>query len=147
MVELYLKYGISVVEASAFLDLSPNIVRYRATGLGLDAAGKIIIKNRVIAKLSRKEVAVKFMQPAPLVTLNQLLAEGKITAQQVALAQRIPMADDITVEADLGGHTDNRPLVCLVPEMLALRDEIQEKYQYTQPVRIGAAGESAPLQR
>jgi trans-AT polyketide synthase/acyltransferase/oxidoreductase domain-containing protein len=139
-VELYLKYGIRAVEASAFLDLTPNIVYYRATGLSLDPTGKIVIKNRMIAKLSRKEVAVKFMQPAPLAILNQLLAERKITAQQAALAQQIPMADDITVEADSGGHTDNRPLVCLVPEMLALRDEIQEKYHYLPPVRVGAAG-------
>ena len=50
------------------------------------------------------------------------------------------MADDITVEADSGGHTDNRPLVCLLPTMLALRDEIQAKYNYPVPIRIGAAG-------
>ncbi|MBC6473918.1 MAG: hypothetical protein GDA48_14845 [Hormoscilla sp. GM102CHS1] len=31
-VELYLKYGITTVEASAFLDLTPNIVRYRLAG-------------------------------------------------------------------------------------------------------------------
>jgi trans-AT polyketide synthase/acyltransferase/oxidoreductase domain-containing protein len=139
-VDLYLKYGIRVVEASAFLDLTPSIVYYRATGLNLSASGEIQIKNRVIAKLSRREVALKFLQPASPAILNQLLAEKKITAQQVELAQRVPMADDITVEADSGGHTDNRPLVCLVPAMLALRDEVQAKYGYQQPVRIGAAG-------
>ena len=50
------------------------------------------------------------------------------------------MADDITVEADSGGHTDNRPLVCLLPSILELRDEIQRKYGYEKPVRIGVAG-------
>jgi PfaD family protein len=50
------------------------------------------------------------------------------------------MADDITVEADSGGHTDNRPLVGLLPTMLALRDEIQAKYHYPVAVRVGAAG-------
>ncbi|MDZ4159809.1 MAG: 2-nitropropane dioxygenase, partial [Anaerolineaceae bacterium] len=35
---------------------------------------------------------------------------------------------------------DNRPLVCLLPSMLALRDEIQLKYHYPTPVRVGAAG-------
>ena len=39
-----------------------------------------------------------------------------------------------------GGHTDNRPLICVIPAILALRDEIQDKYHYNQPVRIGAAG-------
>jgi len=140
VVELYLKHGVTVVEASAFLALTPTIVQYRAAGLSLDPDGKIRIKNRVIVKLSRKEVAVHFLQPAPVEMLSQLVAEGRITAEQSALAQRIPVADDITVEADSGGHTDNRPLVCLVPTMLALRDEIQARQQYEQPVRVGAAG-------
>jgi trans-AT polyketide synthase, acyltransferase and oxidoreductase domains len=139
-VDLYLRYGIRVVEASAFLDLTPHIVYYRAAGLSLGEDGRVKIKNRVIAKLSRREVAAKFMAPAPENLLNQLVQAGKISEQQAYLAQRVPMADDVTVEADSGGHTDNRPLVCLMPAMLALRDEIQEKYQYEQPVRVGAAG-------
>ncbi len=69
-----------------------------------------------------------------------MLAEGKITEQQARLALEVPIADDITVEADSGGHTDNRPLVCLVPTMLALRDEIQAKRRYATPIRVGAAG-------
>lgn len=139
-VELYLAKGVHVVEASAFLDLTPSVVYYRAAGLSADSSGWVVINNRIIAKLSRKEVATKFMQPAPENILNQLVAEGRITALQADLAQKVPMADDITVEADSGGHTDNRPLVCLLPTMIALRDEIQEKYQYETPVRVGAAG-------
>lgn len=139
-VELYLRYHVPVVEASAFLDLTPHIVHYRAAGLAVDSQGMPCIKNRVIAKVSRREVAMKFMQPAPATLLAQLVQEGKITSQQANLAQKVPVADDVTVEADSGGHTDNRPLVCLMPAMLALRDEMQEKYAYAQPVRIGAAG-------
>jgi PfaD family protein len=85
-------------------------------------------------------VAAKFISPAPEKILNQLVADGKISAEQAQLAQRVPMADDITVEADSGGHTDNRPLVCLMPAIVALRDELQEKYNYETPVRVGAAG-------
>lgn len=139
-VELYLRYGVRVVEASAFLDLTPHIVHYRAAGLAPGADGQVIIRNRVIAKVSRREVAAKFMQPAPAALLAQLVEEGKISQEQAELARRVPVADDVTVEGDSGGHTDNRPLVCLVPAMLALRDEIQEKFQYDRPVRIGAAG-------
>jgi PfaD family protein len=80
------------------------------------------------------------MQPAPENMLAQLVSEGRITPLQAELTKQVPMADDITVEADSGGHTDNRPLVCLLPTMLALRDEIQAKYNYPVPVRIGAAG-------
>ena len=140
VVETYLRKGVRVIEASAFLDLSPNIVWYRAAGLAQDASGRILIGNRVIAKLSRREVAAKFLQPAPAAMLAELVQAGKITPQQAELAQRVPMADDITVEGDSGGHTDNRPLVCLVPAMIAQRDELQEKYHFEQPVRIGAAG-------
>ena len=101
---------------------------------------RFLISNRVIAKLSRPEVAMKFLQPAPSVILDKLVSEQRITREQADLALRVPMADDITVEGDSGGHTDNRPLVCLLPTMIALRDQIQEKYNYTTQVRIGAGG-------
>jgi trans-AT polyketide synthase, acyltransferase and oxidoreductase domains len=139
-VDLYLKYGVRVVEASAFLDLTPNIVYYRVAGLGLNSSNEIEIKNKVIAKVSRREVAGKFLQPAPQRLLKQLVEQGLITEFQASLAEKIPMADDITVEADSGGHTDNRPLVSLLPSMLALRDEIQAQYNYKKPIRIGVAG-------
>jgi len=80
------------------------------------------------------------LQPADQNIVRQLLAEGKITEEQAKLSQFIPMADDITVEADSGGHTDNRPLVSILPAIIQLRDSIQEKYHFAQPTRIGAAG-------
>lgn len=137
---LYLKHGVQSVEASAFMELTPSIVHYRLAGLGVDAAGNLQIKNRVIAKVSRAEVAVKFLKPAPEKVIAALVQENQITELQANLAQQVPMADDITAEADSGGHTDNRPLVCLIPALLALRDEMQRKYQYQTPVRVGAAG-------
>ena len=139
-VDLYLKYGVETVEASAFLDLTPNIVYYRAAGLSLNSANQIQINNKVIAKISRREVASKFMQPAPLKMLKELVEKGLITELQATLAAQIPVADDITVEADSGGHTDNRPLVCVLPSIIALKDEIQEKYSYEKPIRVGVAG-------
>ena len=139
-VDLFLQHGIHTVEASAFLGLTPHIVRYRAAGLSRNATGEIEIQNKVIAKISRREVAIKFMQPAPDKMLQALVAQGQITPLQAQLAARVPMADDITVEADSGGHTDNRPLVCMLPSMLALRDEVQAKYNYANPIRVGAAG-------
>ncbi|MBD2729718.1 PfaD family polyunsaturated fatty acid/polyketide biosynthesis protein [Nostoc sp. FACHB-892] len=139
-VDLYLKHGVTTVEASAFMDLTPNIVYYRAVGLSLNADNQIEIKNKVIAKISRREVATKFMQPAPTRILKELVQQRLITELQATLAEKISMADDITAEADSGGHTDNRPLVCLLPSILALRDEIQEKYGYQKPIRVGVAG-------
>jgi trans-AT polyketide synthase/acyltransferase/oxidoreductase domain-containing protein len=139
-VDMYLQHGVRTVEASAFLGLTPHVVRYRAAGLSLTSDGQVEVNNRIIAKISRREVATKFMQPAPERLLQPLVAQNLITARQAELAARVPMADDITVEADSGGHTDNRPLVCMLPSMIALRDEMQEKYGYQQQIRVGAAG-------
>ena len=139
-VDMFLKYGVTTVEASAFLGLTPNIVRYRAAGLGRNSQNQLVIKNRVIAKISRTEVASKFMAPAPEAILRKLVEEGSITEEQAQLAAQVPMADDITVEADSGGHTDNRPLVLLLPAILTLAEQFQRKYGYAQSIRVGAAG-------
>ncbi|MEM1120073.1 MAG: PfaD family polyunsaturated fatty acid/polyketide biosynthesis protein [Bacteroidota bacterium] len=139
-VKLFIERGVKVVEASAYMRLSESIVEYRVAGLSQDADGRVICENKVIAKISRLEVAAHFMKPAPDKMLNDLVAKGKITAQQAELAKKVPMADDITVEADSGGHTDNRPLVALFPTIIKLRDEIQAEYQYDQKIRVGAAG-------
>ncbi|MFA0087198.1 eicosapentaenoate synthase subunit PfaD [Vibrio sp. 10N.261.51.F12] len=139
-VELFLKHKVKTVEASAFLGLTPQIVHYRAAGLSCDAKGEIQIGNKVIAKVSRTEVASKFMAPAPVKMLQALVDEGRISAEQMELAQLVPMADDITAEADSGGHTDNRPLVTLLPTILALKDKIQAQYQFKTPIRVGCGG-------
>ncbi|MGV2986028.1 eicosapentaenoate synthase subunit PfaD [Vibrio sp. E150_011] len=139
-VELFLKHKVKTVEASAFLGLTPQIVHYRAAGLSRDAKGEIQIGNKVIAKVSRTEVASKFMAPAPVKMLQALVDEGRISAEQMELAQLVPMADDITAEADSGGHTDNRPLVTLLPTVLALKDKIQAQYQFKTPIRVGCGG-------
>ncbi|AJQ96659.1 PfaD family polyunsaturated fatty acid/polyketide biosynthesis protein [Gynuella sunshinyii] len=140
LVELLLKYGVRVLEASAFLTLSPAIIYYRLSGLGTSAEGKTIVRNRIIAKISRPELATLFMQPADPKMVAELLASGLINHEQAQLAKHIPVADDITVEADSGGHTDNRPLIALLPAIIALRDRLQEQYGYPQTVRIGAGG-------
>lgn len=138
--ELYVQNGVKTVEASAYVDITVPLVYYRASGLAQNPDGSVRINHRIIAKLSRREVARLFLQPAPEDILQRLLEEGKITAAQVEMARRVPMADDLTVEADSGGHTDNRPLVGLLPSIIALRDELQEKYHYDTLIRVGAGG-------
>ncbi len=139
-VDLFLKYAVRVVEASAYIKLTPHVVRYRVAGLVKGQDGGVKIRNHIIAKLSRREVAGQFMRPAPAKILNQLLTQGLITEVQARLAEQVPMADDVTVEADSGGHTDNRPLVCLMPSIIDLRDTLQAQYQFKTPIRVGAAG-------
>lgn len=140
VVELYLRYGVRCVEASAFMDLTPMIVRYRVAGLRQDPQGRVIADNRVIAKVSRPEVAAKFLQPAPEGITADLVEAGYIDAEQAALARCVPMADDVTVEADSGGHTDRRPLPAVLPAILRQRDEHEHRFGYAEPVGVGAAG-------
>lgn len=143
VVELYLEKNVTLVEASAYLDLTLPVVRYRVTGLHRDADGKVIAKNRIIAKASRVEVASKWFAPPPRKFVDELLKLGHITQDEAELSQFIPMAQDLTAEADSGGHTDNRPAITLIPTFIALRDRLQLEHQFdpqTLPLRIGAGG-------
>ena len=139
-VDLYLRHGIKLVSASAYLDLTLPLVYFRVKGIYRDGDGKIVCPNKIIAKVSRVEVARKFFSPPPEKILRQLLDQGLISAEQAGFASEIPLADDLTVEADSGGHTDNRPALTLLPTMLALRDELAAVYDHPRPVRIGLAG-------
>lgn len=139
-VERFLKLGVTTVEASAYLRLTEHIVWYRLAGLSENADGTVHIGHKVIAKVSRTEVGRRFMEPAPQKLINKLLAQGKITPAQAELSKRVPMADDITAEADSGGHTDNRPFLTLLPSIITLRDEVQAKYNFSPPLRVGAGG-------
>jgi PfaD family protein len=140
LVDLYLRRGVRLVEASAYLDLTLPVVRYRLSGIHADNAGRIATPNRIVAKVSRVEVASKFLAPPPDRFVQELVRRGELTVEQARLAARVPLAQDLTAEADSGGHTDNRPAITLVPTMLALRDRIQERYGYEMPLRVGAAG-------
>jgi len=138
--DLLLRRGVTLVEASAFMGLTPSIVRYRLHGVHRGSDGRAIAPNKIVAKVSRSEVAEKFLSPAPEALLTEMVASGLITAEQAALAKEVPMAQDITVEADSGGHTDNRPLVSLLPSILSLRDRLQGKHRFAMLARVGAAG-------
>jgi len=59
---------------------------------------------------------------------------------EAELASRVPIAEDITVEADSGGHTDNRPLTALLPAVVGLRDALTRRFGYSSRIRVGAAG-------
>jgi PfaD family protein len=140
VVDLYLRRHVQLLEASAYLGLTLPLVRYRVHGIQRNEQGQIITPNRVIAKVSRVEVAAQFFAPPPEKFLNELVNRKEITAEQAQLARSIPVAQDLTAEADSGGHTDNRPAIVITPLMLSLRDQMQRQYGYAQPLRVGAAG-------
>lgn len=139
-VDLFHRLGVRCVSASAFMRLTPAIVLYAAKGLRRGADGQIVRAGRIFAKVSRDEVARQFLSPAPEAMLRALVAEGRLTAAEATLAGEIPIAEDITAEADSGGHTDNRALTVLLPRLIGLRDEIAAGHGYAVLPRVGAAG-------
>ncbi|MCA8959936.1 MAG: PfaD family polyunsaturated fatty acid/polyketide biosynthesis protein [Planctomycetes bacterium] len=140
VVDLYLRRGIRSIEASAYLALTPHVVRYRVSGLRRDPDGTIVAPNRIMAKVSRVEVAERFLSPPPDRLLGPLVESGAITREEADLARHIAMADDLTAEADSGGHTDNRPALALLPTLMGLRDRLAEQHGTSKRIRVGAAG-------
>lgn len=132
--DLYLRRGVRRVSAAAFVELTAPLVRYAASGLVLGPDGEIIRKNHLFAKISRPGVARRFLSPPPQELLSSLLERGLLTRQETQLARELPLAEDLTVEADSGGHTDNQALPALLPMVLLLRDQLAPS------ARVGAAG-------
>jgi trans-AT polyketide synthase/acyltransferase/oxidoreductase domain-containing protein len=140
VVDLYLRHEVRRVEAAAYTQITPSLVRYRLMGLARGAGGEAVPLNLIMAKVSRPEVAAQFLQPPPSKIVQRLLEARQITPEQAELSARLPMADDLCVEADSGGHTDNGVAACMMPTMLRLRDDSRAAFHYAHRVRVGAAG-------
>ena len=141
VVDLFLRHGVRRVSASAYMRLSPDIVRFTALGLSRGADGSVQRANHVFAKVSRAEVAEQFLAPAPEKILQDLVAAGAVSQEQAALAASVPVALDITAEADSGGHTDNRAAAPLFSSLTLARDRVAAKTGIDpNTVRIGLGG-------
>lgn len=145
VVDLLLRHGVRRVEAAAFLETTPALVRYRALGLSRGPDGAVRVGHLVLAKVSRPEIARLFLAPPPEAQLRKLVAAGRISPEQAALAATLPLCDDLCVEADSGGHTDQGNAYALMPAMLRLRDEAFAAASARglaggARVRVGAAG-------
>ncbi len=140
IVSLYIKKGVRLVEASAFLDLTLPLIRYVTHGIHRGPDGTIVTPNRIIAKVSREELAAKFLSPPPDKLLRELAASGGLTTEQAELAARLPVARMLTAEAESGGHTDNRPAIALFPTISSLAARLSAQHGYGQRPFIGLAG-------
>ncbi|MBF6211179.1 PfaD family polyunsaturated fatty acid/polyketide biosynthesis protein [Nocardia puris] len=138
-VELLARHGVRAVEASAFLDITPALVWWRLSGLTRHG-GRAVTGHRLMAKVSRFEVGSRFLAPAPEPMVADLVARGLLTAEQAELGRTVPMADDITVEADSGGHTDGRSLTALLPQFAQEREAARGRWAPAGAVRLGVAG-------
>lgn len=137
--DLYLRRGVRRVSASAYMGLTAPLVRYASSGLRLEN-GQVVRPNHVFAKISRPEVAERMLRPPPAAMLEALVAAGELTRDEATLAAKLPVAEDVTVESDSGGHTDNQALGAVLPVVAHLRDRLIAELGYTRPIRVGAAG-------
>ncbi|POM26396.1 Polyketide biosynthesis protein BaeE [Actinomadura rubteroloni] len=112
MVDLLLRHGVDLVEASGFPLMTPALVRFRLKG------------GRIIAKVARTDVAAEFLAPPPDHLVARLLASGEVTEDEARRAADRPMADDLCVEASGGWLTGTGDMPSLLPAVLRLRDRL-----------------------
>jgi PfaD family protein len=140
LVDLYIRHGIDLIEASAFLSLTMTLVRFRVHGIRRLTDGRVHAPNRIVAKVSREELATRFFSPPPEKLLRELVVKGEITEDQAIMAAEIPMAQYVTAEADSGGHTDNRPAIALFPTIHSLGQRLEKEFGYACGLKTGLAG-------
>jgi len=140
LAKLYCRSDIRFVEASAFMKITPALVFYRLKGASRNLQGSVNVRHNVLAKVSRPEVALQFMLPAPASIVDALVSAGVLTQAEAELSPKVPIADDVCVEADSGGHTDRGVAYVLTPTIAALRDEVMKRQGYSKRIRVGAAG-------
>ena len=137
---VFLAQGARNVEMAGFLRVTPALVLLRLKGARRRANGNAAPHRRLLAKISKVEVASAFMQPAPANLVAQLRMSGDLSPEECECAQLLPMADDICVESDSGGHTDQGVAFTLLPAILSLRDESHSARLSLRDMHIGAAG-------
>jgi trans-AT polyketide synthase/acyltransferase/oxidoreductase domain-containing protein len=125
LVDLLLRHGCGAVEVSGYPLMTEELVRLRLKG------------GRIIAKVSRTDVAAEFLAPPPAPLVRRLLERGAVTAEEASAAAARPMADDLCVEADGGWLTGGPDLLTLLPAVLRLRDAAELPGHR---VHVGCAG-------
>lgn len=139
-VALYLRHDVRDVEAAGYTQPTAGVVRFRFAGAHRSLDGTPAAVRRIVAKVSRPEVAAAFLRPPAPGVLAALVADGGLTAEEAEVASWLPVASDVCVEADSGGHTDAGSPYALMPAMRRLRDEAVTRYGCPGGVRLGAAG-------
>ncbi len=140
LIDLYLHHGVTRVSAAAFMGSNKALTRFVCKGLYRDEQGLVQRRHYIFPKVSRPEVAQHFLQSPPADMLQQMVNEGAISANEAQMVSEIPLAEDLTVESDSGGHTDGRPLNALFGAIVHVRDQLQQQFNFAKPVRLGAAG-------
>lgn len=132
-INLLLRKGVTIIEAAAFVDVSPALSLFKIKGLE-EIDDRVICKHKIIAKVSHHIVAEKFLSPIPQDIISHLLNDGLISEKEAEMAQGLIVADALTVEADSGGHTDQKAASTLFPALKYIRDNKAKQ------VYVGLAG-------
>lgn len=125
LADLYLRLGVTVVEASGHLEITPGLVKFRLKG------------GSVLAKVSRTDIAEQMLSPAPAALVRLLREQGHLTAAEESRAATLPVARDVVVEAGSGWLSGPATLTTLLPSVLRLRDRLAGDGER---VHVGAAG-------
>lgn len=137
--EVFLRYGISIIEASAFMEITESLVEFLANGIAFEHDG-YVLKNKIIAKISRPEIAKEFVSPPPERLIKKLLSNKRITNEVADVLRHNPVAKAICVESDSGGHTDSGVAYAIFPVIREICNEIAFQNQFKTTVFVGAAG-------
>lgn len=138
-VELFLQLGIRIIEASAFVTITPALALFAIKGLYRNHHGHISSRHHIFAKISRPATAHMFMNSVPEKLIQELLSSGKITQEETTMALNYPVSTCICPEGDSGGHTDRKQLAPLLLSTLQIRKEMQNRFPHVK-FFIGAAG-------
>ncbi|MBW8879186.1 MAG: ACP S-malonyltransferase [Acidobacteria bacterium] len=138
VVELCLRHGVRFVEADGYVTPSPALIRYRLKSLARERSHKLM------AKVTRPDVAAAFLEPPPEHLVAELLRAGLVSWDEARWARRVPMADDLSVEADSGASSDLGGAPVLLPSLIRQRDQAFLRHGYEVAVRIGSGGIGTP---
>lgn len=123
---------------------SAELVRFRASGLTRGPDGRVVARNHLFVAVTGLDAAEAWLRPAPAGMLDMLHARGQLSASEVELARRVPVAGELVAEGHSGGRTERWPLLVLLPCLLRLRDRVARQEGYVAAgslPHIGAAGE------
>ncbi len=140
VVDVLLRHDVRFAEAAGFTSVTPAVVRFRFAGARRGPDGAPVAVRHVLAKVSRPEVAAAFMAPPPADLLRGLVDRGALTRGEAEVARRLPVAGEVCVEADSGGHTDGGVALTLIPSLARLRERVVAEHGYSDGVHLGASG-------
>lgn len=144
IIDSCMKFKIKNIEVSGYLYITEPLVKYRLQGLKRNIDGSVYVKNRILATVSRKEVAIKFLSPPPESIVQKLHAENRITEEEAKLSKEIPMADDLCIMAESAGHLNEKSIINLLPLFKKISNDMAVKFRFKNSVRIGTADVGNP---